>query len=84
LSDIYRVNSIPAAAYVIAHGVSAYQLVLVAPGRVEFLFEDASGKKVETLVSRYFAGDSCCARTFYRALQDVRLAVNKTLSGGAR
>jgi hypothetical protein len=80
------VKSLPAAAYLVAKGAKLIRCEpLGEPGRVSFIFDDPQSIVAATAAS-FFTGESVAARDFYRALQDVRWAVNRALNskGGAR
>lgn len=73
--------SLPGAAFVVAHGVKMPR-VEDAMGRSKFVFED--DPRVQRLLEDYRDGESVSGRDYYRALQDIRVAINRTKSGGAR
>jgi hypothetical protein len=80
-----RVKSLPAAAYAIAKGAKLLRCEPSQPGRVDFILEDPLST-VSTTARDFFTGGEVSARDCYRALQDVRLSVNRILDGkgGAR
>jgi hypothetical protein len=80
-----RIKSLPAAAFVLAKGAKLLRCESGGSDRVEFIFDDPQSS-IESTAREFFSGESAPARDFYRALQDVRFAVNRTLSrkGGAR
>jgi hypothetical protein len=78
------VKSLPAAAYAVAKGARLLRCELSQPGRVDFIFEDPQSNLIAT-ARDFFTGANVSARDYYRALQDVRHAVNNVLGkGGAR
>ena len=76
-----KVISLPAAAYALAKGAKFLRCEPSQPGRVDFVFEDPQGD-VATIAKGFYQGASLPARDYYRALQDIRFAVNHALSGG--
>lgn len=80
-----RIKSLPAAAYAIAKGAKLLRCEPSQPGRVDFILEDPL-YNVATTARDFFTGAEVSARDYYRALQDVRLAVNRFFGdkGGAR
>jgi len=80
-----KVSSLPAAAYAIAKGAKFLRCEAGTPGRAEFIFDDPHANVTAT-ARDFFLGCEVSARDYYRALQDVRWAVNRVLrpNGGAR
>ena len=76
-----RTTSMPGAAYVVCKGHGLPHIEKGAdPQHFALLFDG----DVEELLSEYWGGASVPARDFYRALQDIRFAVNRVKNGGAR
>jgi hypothetical protein len=73
-------TSMPAAAHAAAHGHKLIRLEPIGSGHVQFIFEDPEAQKT---VQDYFDGGQVQARSFYKALQDIRAAINRSKSGGA-
>lgn len=77
--EITKTTSMPAAAFVVAHGWPMPEFEQTSPGRFTFVFRNAT-----KLLQGYFSGETVAARDFYRALQEIRFAVNRAKNGGAR
>jgi hypothetical protein len=77
-------TSMPAAAFVVAHGLARPVLEEMSPGRFRFVFADDRDGKISRLIVAYFNGELVSACEFYKALQNLRAFVNVTKNGGAR
>jgi hypothetical protein len=73
-------KSMPAAAHAAAHGHKLIRLEPAGSGHVQFIFDDPEAAKA---IQDYFDGGQVQARSFYKALQDIRGAINRTKNGGA-
>ena len=83
MKGVFRTSSMPAAAHAVACGARMPQVEQTAdPQRCQLCFEDPDGA-VQRSISEYFGGGAVSSRDFYRALQDVRFAINRS-KGGAR
>jgi hypothetical protein len=76
-------TSLPAAAFVVAHGCSRPALEQLSPGRFKFVFENDQDGNISRLIVAYFNGEPVPGSEFYRALQSLRAVVN-VKRGGAR
>ena len=78
-------TSMPAAAFAVAHGCSRPLLEEdLSPGRVRFGVEDDRDGNISRLIVAYFNGEQASACEFFKALQNLRAAVNITKRGGVR
>jgi hypothetical protein len=76
-----KVNSLPAAAYVLAKGAKFLRCEPDSPSRVDFVFDDPLST-VSDATREFFSGAALPSRDYYRALQDLRLAINRHKNGG--
>jgi hypothetical protein len=89
MRSVFRTNKLPQAAFLEAKGIRLLRCELTGPGRCEFLYTDPNGE-VERLASAYYNGGICEAMAFYRAILDLKSAINQTTgrtfpaTGGAR
>jgi hypothetical protein len=84
METVFRTSSMPAAAHAVACGAKLPRFEpTLDPQRFHLCFDDPDGE-VSRLHNDYFLGVSTPSRDFYRALQDVRFAVNRAKHGGAR
>jgi len=69
---------------VVASGHDLPRMETLGSDRFEFLFDHDTDGEIALLIRDYFKGASLPGRDFYRALQDIRGAINRAKNGGAR
>jgi len=86
MEPITSTTSLPAAAFAMAHGNPLPRLQAYATDKTRFAFfwdNDPDGE-IAALIRDYFIGENVSGRDFFRSLQDIRGAINRTKNGGAR
>lgn len=73
-----------AAAFAVAHGCARPQLEELSHARFRFVFGEDPEGRISKLILGYFNGDPAPACEFYKALQNIRHAINFAKQGGAR
>jgi hypothetical protein len=71
---VFRTGSLPAAAFIVASGYRIPHFE-EASDRAVFVFPDPHGTAAQVL-DDYINGEKVSARDYYRALQDIRYAMN--------
>jgi hypothetical protein len=86
MPPITSTTSLPAAAFAMAHGSPLPRLVPsnIEGTRFDFVWDNDPDGEIGFLFKDYFKGESASGRDFFRALQDIRVAVNSAKNGGTR
>jgi hypothetical protein len=86
MEHITSTTYLPAAAFAVAHGNPLPRLKAIGSdgSRFEFFFDSDPDDEIASLIRDYFKGASVPGVEFFRALQDLRFAINRAKHGGAR
>ncbi len=86
MGHVTSTTSLPAAAFAVAHGNPLPRLEAIGTdrSRFEFFFDNDPDGEISCLIRDYFKGEPAPGREFFRAVQDLRFAINRIKHGGAR
>lgn len=74
--ETYRTRQLPQAAYLVACGAKFLRVEPTAGRFCDLVFEDPDGR-VEALAEGYYQGGTCSGLKFYRALTEIRIAIQQ-------